>query len=153
METHLDLLALDAIRAGEPAPAHVSACARCRAALEELKGYERQLKADAPRIEVPAEIRRSILAGARRRRPLWIPLAAAAAFLIVLLSIFIAPRTTADVDGNGRVDIVDAYTLALKLKAGKPVGRAWDLNRDGRVDRLDAEAIGRLSVAVGGGGR
>lgn len=60
------------------------------------------------------------------------------------------PRMPADVDGNGTVDILDAFTLARRIEAQTPVG-PWDLNRDGRVDRSDADVIAMRAVRLGEG--
>jgi len=55
-----------------------------------------------------------------------------------------------DVDGNGRVDVVDAYLMAKRLEAHRPAPDSWDLNHDGAVDLADVEAVARLAVTLNG---
>jgi hypothetical protein len=86
-----------------------------------------------------------------RRLRWWLPPAAAAAFLVWLLL-----HTTAlpgDVDGNGRIDILDAFALARRLEAGPVTDRRLDVTGEGIVDRLDVKAIAQRAVALDGDGR
>jgi hypothetical protein len=59
----------------------------------------------------------------------------------------------ADVDGNGRVDILDAFRLARDIEARGPVAPAtemrWDLNGDGRVDKDDVDLVALAAVRLG----
>jgi hypothetical protein len=161
MTEHPDLLRLDALRAGEGLPgdaAHVDACESCRATLESMRGAAAELAAASSFPgSVPTEIDRAILS-MTPRRPLPIRWLATAAVFVAAISLVIllqpTPRELAraahDIDGNGTVDIVDAYTLALRIKRGDPLDGSWDLNRDGAVDRADVDAIAMRSVALGG---
>lgn len=147
---HLDPLALDAARAGEGPEdaAHLAACPECRRAVEALRRLAERLR--PPPLEVPAEVDRAILAAAARRPSRarwWVPAAAAAA---VLLAVALRERVPGDVDGSGRVDILDAYLLALRLERGAGANARLDVNGDGVVDRADVERIARMSVAVDG---
>lgn len=149
---HLDLLSLDAVRAGEATPedrAHVESCADCRAAVEHFRGLA--LRLTPARIAVPPERSEAILRLARPRRP-WRPLAAAAALLIGLGSLWIGlHRERSGPPGvlrKGRPDIVDAYLLAARLNSGQPVDASWDVNGDGKIDELDVEEIARRSVSI-----
>ena len=62
----------------------------------------------------------------------------------------------ADVDHNGRVDILDAFLLARSIEARGPVdvtpsGAAdtqWDLNGDGRVDKDDVNLVASAAVRL-----
>ena len=129
MDAHLDLLELDAARTG-PRPAHLDACAACRATFDGLRSLEVSL---APtRVEVPPFLRARIL----KPRRSWTPLAAAAAIFVAVAALFLAPASTPDV--------VDAYLIASGLQKN-------DVNGDGVVDRRDAEALAREIVSVGGG--
>jgi hypothetical protein len=131
MDAHLDLLELDAARTG-PRPAHLDACAACRATFDTLRRLETRLA--APAVAVPPMVRARILRKPARR---WAPMAAAAALFLSLATLFFAaPRPSRD--------IVDAYLIASGL-------RADDVNGDGRVDRRDAEALAREVVSIGGG--
>jgi hypothetical protein len=61
-----------------------------------------------------------------------------------------APSTVAavpgDVDGNGRVDILDALRLARDIEAGRTVNN--DINSDGVVDGRDVDAIALRAVSL-----
>ncbi|MBI5364999.1 MAG: hypothetical protein HZA53_17610 [Planctomycetes bacterium] len=54
----------------------------------------------------------------------------------------------ADRDGNGRVDVLDAFQLAREVERGVAEAR-WDVDGNGRVDREDAHAIAVLAVRIG----
>ena len=54
----------------------------------------------------------------------------------------------ADIDGNGRVDILDAFRLARSIEARGPVDRKWDLNGDGRVDQADVDLVACAAVRL-----
>jgi hypothetical protein len=108
-----------------------------------------------------AEISRELV---RRRVRLWPVWAAAAALLLAAGAWGLVGRRLgdappareplrADVDGSGSVDIVDAYLLARRLEPSGRADPAWDLNRDGRVDRADVDAVARIAVAVTPGDR
>jgi hypothetical protein len=99
---------------------------------------------------VPPEVDRAVLAAfaPRRARVLrWVPAAAAAA---ILAAVLLRDRVPGDVDGSGRVDILDAYLLALRIEGGAGAGRALDVTGDGVVDRADVDRIARMSVTVEG---
>jgi hypothetical protein len=55
-----------------------------------------------------------------------------------------------DVNADGRVDVVDAYLVALAVERGR-ASPSFDRNGDGRVDRRDAERIALAAVALGAG--
>ena len=140
MDGHLDLLGLDAVRAGDATPeqrAHADQCADCRATIEGFRSLAARLT--PARIDVPAGVSRRILAPKRS----WRPVAAAAAALLVAASVWLSVRPA------GRpIDIVDAYSLALRLRNGQSVEATWDLNGDGKVDSRDVDEIARRSVAL-----
>jgi hypothetical protein len=54
----------------------------------------------------------------------------------------------ADIDDNGRVDILDAFRLARHIEAGDRTEQNWDLNGDGRVDRADVDAVAFAAVRL-----
>ncbi|MBI5018590.1 MAG: hypothetical protein HZB55_24305 [Deltaproteobacteria bacterium] len=207
-ERHLDLLALDAVRAGEaPAAdrAHAEACPVCRRELELLQRVAagvRSLERGAP--EVPAAVDEAILgefgraAGERRvvRVPTWrwaapalgFALAASLAWLLLVPRQQVerfapvprraveapavalarpnaealragrpaakqdraapAPSALGDVNGDGNVDILDAYCLAALLREHDPRAAGFDENTDGAVDGKDVEELAMLAVAV-----
>ncbi|MEQ9406948.1 MAG: dockerin type I domain-containing protein [Fuerstiella sp.] len=67
-----------------------------------------------------------------------------------------APRTivtgrdrqdAADVDGDGRLDILDAFALARRIQTGSVRGTVGDQNGDGVVDEADVDLIA-MSVVM-----
>lgn len=83
---------------------------------------------------------------------------AAAAALLIALGVGFALRTGAppqrthlareDYDGSGRVDVLDAYGLALALQRGVAVDPRFDLDGDGRVDGRDVDTMARTAVRL-----
>ena len=51
-----------------------------------------------------------------------------------------------DVDRNGRVDILDAFAIARQIRSGDP--RARDVNHDGRLDQQDVDLVAREAVML-----
>ncbi len=58
-----------------------------------------------------------------------------------------------DVDRDGKVDILDAFVVARRLHAHAPIDKAWDVNGDGAVDQKDVDRIGTMAVDISGGVR
>lgn len=56
-----------------------------------------------------------------------------------------------DIDGNGRIDILDAFVLAKRVNSPSRIDPAWDINADGRVDRKDVDAVAQMAVQLKGG--
>lgn len=54
-----------------------------------------------------------------------------------------------DINGDGRVDILDALALSRQIDRGT-AGR-FDLNGDGRVDQQDVQAVAAHAVSLEGG--
>jgi hypothetical protein len=133
-----------------------------------LKGLPREP------IFIPRTVDESILRAAQRHlagpRPVrlrwwrWMPLAAAATALVLLVSIpqFAKHKTPGaarnaafarwDINRDGRVDILDAFALARQLKQGGTPNPQLDLNGDGRVDERDVAAIAACAVKLESGG-
>lgn len=120
-------------------------------------------------IDVPPEIdlaiadaaRAQLGGGRRRRRHLrstgWS--VAAAATLALATWLWLRPVTSpsgtpiaGDLDGNGRINILDAFALARVLDAGAPPA-ACDLNGDGRIDAADVDALALRAVLLDEEGR
>lgn len=117
---------------------------------------------------VPPQVDKAILAEAHRRlakpRRLIVPLrwaAAAAAAVIVIGVVLVSTNhqssiishqsraeSGVDVDGNGRVDILDAFRLARDIESRGPDRTPWDLNGDGLVDRKDVDAVALAAVRL-----
>jgi len=115
---------------------------------------------------VPQKVDGTVLDQARRRltrpRRLIIPIrwaAVAAAAVIVLGVVLLNPQSEirnpkstgparADVDSNGRVDILDAFRLARDIESRGQVRMQWDLNSDGLVDRKDVDVVAFAAVRL-----
>jgi hypothetical protein len=110
---------------------------------------------------VPGSVDAAILSRARlalgrpRRRPVrlfrWagVAAAAAAALLLSLFSDWPRPaRDPMDIDRSGRVDILDAFAMARRIETGPSPDAAWDLNRDGRIDRKDVDVVAMAAVKI-----
>jgi hypothetical protein len=54
----------------------------------------------------------------------------------------------ADIDRNGRVDILDALTMARHIDAGHPTSKLWDINGDGFVNNNDIDAVAYAAVRL-----
>jgi hypothetical protein len=175
-DDHLDLLALDRARAGDATAAeraHLDACAPCREAVEGLHAFARGVKEAAPRASSPPEVNARVLAAARaaitgsgraarqtRTAPAWRGMAAAAAILVGGAAIYwgvtrdarvpalVDPR---DVDRSGRVDILDAYVLALHVRDRAGIEATWDIDGDGAVGSKDVDLVAMASVSLGKG--
>ena len=123
----------------------------------------------AREVRVPGEVERAILDSGRRRighrrrvvviKRLAATVAAAAAVAAVYFLVVRNPEPiwkgepvvaslAADVDGNGRVDILDAFLLARRIEAREALGEELDLNGDGVVDEKDVDAIAQRAVKL-----
>jgi predicted anti-sigma-YlaC factor YlaD len=160
--SHVDLDLLDALRAGEPVPARVTAhlawCAPCRAELEALHQLAADLAHPSGRIEIPSDVDRGmrVLAAeharrVRHHRSSWWRArgwaTAAVAAIAVAAVLMRAPRphsdtapervsvtVALDVDRDGRITVLDAFRVA----------------RQGGGDAEQVEAIMRAAVALRG---
>ena len=106
---------------------------------------------------VPPEIDRAILNKAsqklaRPRKRLhilrWIGPAAAAAAIIIFAFVFTNQSTPADIDRNGRVDILDAFKLAKHIQSESKPNKKWDINGDGLVNQEDVDSIALVAVSL-----
>ena len=53
-----------------------------------------------------------------------------------------------DIDESGTVDIVDAFLMSRKVRAGDGVPEDWDFDRDGEVGKGDVEAVAIAAVSL-----
>jgi hypothetical protein len=114
---------------------------------------------------VPAEVDRTVLARAadhfaeRRRRRFTTLVGSSLAAAGVLAVAFLSFRRTEhvetqtaraeDVDGSGRVDILDAFALARSLSRNDRPDLKLDFTHDGRVDRADVDHVAQIAVRIG----
>jgi hypothetical protein len=133
----------------------------------------RALKGLQPeRVFVPPALDTAILRRARQQlepEPLqhcspwwraWVPWVAASASicLVVVVGWLATSRPPSgvasipeDVNGDGHVDILDAFQLARELGSGQPpISR--DFDQDGLVDQADVEFVARRAVKLDEGG-
>lgn len=126
-------------------------------------------KMHEPAIAVPPAVDHAILAearasfAARRRRWAWAQRIgaglAAAAVLAVAVRVFVPTRPAppaapahseiarlGDVNRDGKVDILDAFTVARALARHEPLNPAWDVNGDGIVDQKDVDLLAHMAV-------
>jgi hypothetical protein len=120
---------------------------------------------------VPPQIDRAIMGQARRQlaKPRRVVLrlrwagGIAAAAVIVIGVVLLNPKSPisnphsprpglaegrADIDHNGRVDILDAFRLARQIASGGAMDSRWDLNADGRVDQGDVDQVAAAAVRL-----
>ncbi len=171
---HPDWVDLDMVRTGEAdddVRRHVAGCAECAQRLEFLEGTGTALAVgkEEPSIRPQTDaavmqmidsrvdrIRRPVL---QLRSVIW----AAAAIIVVGLAVWFAavppwggtrdavvvnegPRE--DVNGDGAVDILDAFLVAERLQAGPRAPLKWDMNSDGRVDQADVDWLAAKAVSL-----
>ena len=134
------------------------------------------VEAECPGVSVPSGIDRQILEAAhrsyaarRRRRVILQRIGAglaAAAVIAVAVRLFApgmrskapAPAqrpqlaVAADINRDGRVDILDAFVVARHIARHEPLDPAWDINGDGVVDQKDVDLIAHLAVRADPGG-
>ena len=90
--------------------------------------------------------------------PQWAPWAGAAASLMLLLfltlpgekqpPISVAIKSPMDINKDGQVDILDAFTLASRIEH-RTIEEKWDINGDGHVNQADVEEISAFAVKLG----
>jgi hypothetical protein len=127
-----------------------------------LKGAFTRLRAPS----VPPEVENAVLAHAvdhfarlrRRRWTITVGTSFAAASVLAVAFIAFRPRQertgteTArieDIDGSGRVDILDAFALARSIAHGARPDPRLDFTHDGRIDRADVDHVAQMAVRLG----
>jgi hypothetical protein len=53
-----------------------------------------------------------------------------------------------DIDRNGRVDILDAFKLARYVESAERIEKKWDFNGDGLVDSNDVDLVASAAVRL-----
>jgi hypothetical protein len=99
----------------------------------------------------------------RRRSPWiwWLSSLTGAVTVVVVLALASGHFHTAgrlragaeDVNGDGQVDILDAFALARQMKGGGDLGAKFDVNGDGKVDEGDVATLATKAVQLERGGR
>jgi hypothetical protein len=62
-----------------------------------------------------------------------------------------AVATTEDVNRDGKLDMLDAFLVARKVAANEPLTKEWDFNQDGAVDTKDVDVVAFGAVKLKGG--
>jgi len=106
--------------------------------------------------------RRRLTRPVPRRRRLWVAGISAAAAAVVLLAVVLsgpwrtestflsvdAVEMQADIDRNGRIDILDAYRLARHVEGAGKLDMRWDQNHDGAVNAADVDLVASAAVRL-----
>ncbi len=126
-----------------------------------------------PQLSVPPEVDRAVIDKSHqhfipkhwRHRifqhvSLW-RIAAAAAVIIFAFSLNLTQKpgpTTSqsnlveaqavDIDRNGRVDILDAFKLARHIESANRTDKKWDINEDGVVNGKDVDLVASAAVSL-----
>lgn len=124
-----------------------------------------------PHFSVPPEVDRAVMDQAhrrfvrRQRRSRLFrragSIAAAAAVIILAFSLNLTEKpgpTTSrsvlveaqalDIDRNGRVDILDAFKLARHVESAENTEKRWDINGDGLVNSNDVDLVALAAVRL-----
>ena len=127
-----------------------------------------------PQVGIPPEVDRAVMDRAhkhfaplqsgkgRRLRVHWAwRIAAAAAVIIFAFSLDLTNQTgpttdsfslsktqAVDIDRNGRVDILDAFKLARHIETADRTETEWDVNGDGLIDRSDVDVVATAAVRL-----
>ncbi len=126
-----------------------------------------------PQFSIPPEVDRAVLDKAHQRFTqkhwshrilqhisIW-RIAAAAAVIIFAFSLNLTQKpgpTTSksllgevravDIDRNGRVDILDALKLACYVESAVRTDKKWDINGDGLVNSNDVDLVASVAVRL-----
>ncbi len=126
-----------------------------------------------PQVSVPPEVDRAVIDKSHqhfipkhwRHRifkhiSLW-RIAAAAAVVIFAFSLnltkkpgpttsrsVLAEAQAVDIDRNGRVDILDAFKLARHIESADRSDKKWDINEDGVVNGKDVDLVASAAVSL-----
>jgi hypothetical protein len=127
-----------------------------------------------PQIGVPPEVDRAVMDRAykhftilqsgqgRRRRVHWAWRIAAAAAVVIFAfsldltkqagpttdSLSLSKTQAVDIDRNGRVDILDAFKLARQIESNGQTESEWDINGDGLIDHNDVDVVALAAVRL-----
>lgn len=97
---------------------------------------------------IRAESRRHFTRMARSRVLLRWGGGAAAAAAILLVTLRLLPSNPPPFHPQGRLTILDAFSLARQLKSGGRIDKSWDVNGDGSIDEKDVDALAARAVSM-----
>ncbi len=122
---------------------------------------------------VPREVDQAVMAQARQRlgrkrvRISWAVAGAVAALIVIAIGISFHTKTNQpmvtrnrelpertpdfareDIDRNGKIDILDAFALARNVESSAETNATWDMTGDGVVDRQDIDHIAYAAVSL-----
>ncbi|NQT01812.1 MAG: hypothetical protein HQ580_07315 [Planctomycetes bacterium] len=126
-----------------------------------------------PQFSVPPEVDRAVMDRAYQRFTpkhwrhrilqhisIW-RIAAAAAVIIFAFSLNLTQKSgpttsqsllvearAVDIDRNGRVDILDAFKLARYIESAEHTEKKWDVNGDGLVNGNDVDLVASAAVCL-----
>ncbi len=126
-----------------------------------------------PQLSVPPEVDRAVIDKSHQHFipkhwrgrifqhvSLW-RIAAAAAVIIFAFSLnltqkpgpttsrsVLAEAQAIDIDRNGRVDILDAFKLARHIESANRTDKKWDINEDGVVNGKDVDLVASAAVSL-----
>jgi len=117
-----------------------------------------------PQLSVPPEVDRAVIDKSHqhfipkhwrgrifKHISLW-RIAAAAAVIIFAFSLNLTqkpgPTMAVDIDRNGRVDILDAFKLARHIESANRTDKKWDINEDGVVNGKDVDLVASAAVSL-----
>ena len=63
-----------------------------------------------------------------------------------------AVASSEDVNRDGKLDILDAYFMARKVAGNEPLSKEWDFNKDGTIDNKDVDVVAFSAVKIKPGG-
>lgn len=162
---HPSDLDLELARTGEADDemlSHIGKCPVCAQRAAVLNDFSEALRQGSPSVEIPELVEARILRQARQAasrrprtlRPQWAAVAAAAVLLFALTSMLRSPlrspsppaecsshTLSVDLNGDGSTDILDAYQLAMRVEADGPFDAIWDIDKNGTIDRRDADSL------------
>lgn len=96
---------------------------------------------------------------ARWQRAQWLAVATCVALAVVIAQTVLRRNggegayVREDLNRDGRVDILDAFQLAREIQKGTTRTTSGDFNGDGKVDRADTEILAKRAVSLEKGGR
>lgn len=164
MSDHPDIEKLLAEELTDEVKVHLDSCSVCSQIYEDSVTLNLQMTDLDSRVSIPKEIDLSVRENIKSRskeikkrlfrRNLVAALSAAAAVIAVTLILFNRTQNisyeTADVNGDGEVNVLDSFLLARKMADGTASG-IGDMNENGVTDEEDLKMVRYAVVNLGRG--